>query len=230
MFPRAQWLHLCLPWPRPRRTQLRRLLLFVRCRTRRAAAPPSSVFDVLAFPARSERGGEHARFCQQRFEQRGRILQHDAFIRQNFGHRAQQRVGVSRARESSSFASRQSGLMAEKICLCLTCPAITARVTPSALKVSMSLESSPRESQCTEAAPLDSISGEVSSESQPRQLIPLSSRGVQHEKRERAVAGDKTKPSQKRATSVPLFNDSALRFFDEADQHLDIFAVIRFRL
>src|ERR1019366_7773254 len=49
--------------------------------------------------------------------------------------------------ESSSFASRQSGLMAEKICLCLTCPAMTARVTPSALKVSMSLDSSPSESQ-----------------------------------------------------------------------------------
>jgi len=49
--------------------------------------------------------------------------------------------------ESSSFASRQSGLIAEKICLCLTCPAMTARVTPAALKVSMSFDSSPRESQ-----------------------------------------------------------------------------------
>ena len=51
------------------------------------------------------------------------------------------------ASESSSFASRQSGLMEEKICLCLTCPAITARVTPAALKVSMSFDNSPRESQ-----------------------------------------------------------------------------------
>ena len=49
--------------------------------------------------------------------------------------------------ESSSFASRQSGLMLEKICLCLTWPAMTARVTPSALKVSMSFDNSPRESQ-----------------------------------------------------------------------------------
>ena len=65
--------------------------------------------------------------------------------------------------ELTAFASRQSGLMLEKICLCLTCPAMMARVTPSALNVSMSLESSPRESQYTAAAPLDSISGKVSS-------------------------------------------------------------------
>src|SRR5436190_11301370 len=64
--------------------------------------------------------------------------------------------------ESSSVASFQSGRMLEKICLCFTCPAMTARVTPSRRKVSMSLESSPSESQCT-VAPRDSISGEVSS-------------------------------------------------------------------
>ena len=34
-------------------------------------------------------------------------------------------------RFSSSLASRQSGRMLEKICLCFTCPAITAWVTPS---------------------------------------------------------------------------------------------------
>ena len=55
--------------------------------------------------------------------------------------------------ERRSLASFQSGRMLEKICLCLTCPAITARVTPSRWKVSMSFESSPRESQCTEFAP-----------------------------------------------------------------------------
>src|SRR6185437_3676470 len=66
-------------------------------------------------------------------------------------------------RESSNFASRQSGRMLEKICLCLTCPAITARVTPSFLKVSIRRESSPSDSQCTAAAPRDSISGKVSS-------------------------------------------------------------------
>jgi hypothetical protein len=41
-------------------------------------------------------------------------------------------MSVLRVRRfSSSLASRQSGRMAEKICLCFTCPAITARVTPS---------------------------------------------------------------------------------------------------
>src|SRR5581483_3877723 len=65
--------------------------------------------------------------------------------------------------ESSSLASRQSGRMLEKICLCLTCPAMTARLTPSRLKVSISRDNSPNESQCTDAAPRDSISGKVSS-------------------------------------------------------------------
>src|SRR5579883_91097 len=70
-------------------------------------------------------------------------------------------------RESSSFASRQSGRMLEKICLCFTCPAMTARVTPSFWKVSMSFDNSPRESQYTRtlesAAARSFISGSVSS-------------------------------------------------------------------
>src|SRR5579885_357282 len=48
--------------------------------------------------------------------------------------------------ESSSLARRQSGLMLEKICLCLTCPAMTARSTPSRWQVSMRRERSPCES------------------------------------------------------------------------------------
>ncbi len=64
------------------------------------------------------------------------------------------------SRESRSFARRQSRML-EKICLCFTFPAITARGTPSRRKVSMSLESSASESQCM-VAPWDSVSGEVS--------------------------------------------------------------------
>src|SRR5262249_25336604 len=65
--------------------------------------------------------------------------------------------------ESNTLASFQSGLMLEKICLCLTWPAITARLTPSRLNVSISLESSPSDIQCTAAAPRCWISGDVSS-------------------------------------------------------------------
>src|SRR5580698_118762 len=70
-------------------------------------------------------------------------------------------------RESSSFANRQSGRILEKICLCFTCPAITARATSSAWNVSISLDSSPSESQYTRtpgsAAARVFISGSVSS-------------------------------------------------------------------
>ena len=77
-------------------------------------------------------------------------------------------MSVERVRRlSRSLASRQSGRMLEKICVCLTWPAMTARVTPSARKVSMRRESSPSESQWTRmagsAAARASISGSVSS-------------------------------------------------------------------
>jgi len=49
--------------------------------------------------------------------------------------------------ESNNLASRQSGRMLEKICLCFTCPAITARVMPSWWNVCISFDSSPSESQ-----------------------------------------------------------------------------------
>src|SRR6266581_3740701 len=49
-----------------------------------------------------------------------------------------------------------------KICLCFTCPAMTARSTPSDLNVLISLPSWPRDIQCTVLA-CCSISGNVSS-------------------------------------------------------------------
>src|SRR6202167_2290503 len=68
---------------------------------------------------------------------------------------------------NSSLASRQSGRMLEKICLCLTWPAITAWLMPSWRKVSINRDSSPRESKYTRmpgsAAARASISGSVSS-------------------------------------------------------------------
>src|ERR1700691_1030895 len=77
-------------------------------------------------------------------------------------------MSVFRVRKfNSSLASRQSGRMLEKICLCLTWPAITAWLIPSLRKVSVNRDSSPRESQYTRipgsAAARASISGSVSS-------------------------------------------------------------------
>src|SRR5208283_1679185 len=81
---------------------------------------------------------------------------------------APRRLSVLRVRRlRSSLARRQSGRMLEKIWVCLTWPAMTARVTPAARKVSMRRESSPSESQWTRmagsAAARASISGSVSS-------------------------------------------------------------------
>ena len=77
---------------------------------------------------------------------------------------APSKASVLRVRSAnSSLASRQSGRMLENICLCFTCPAMTARSTPSFLKVSISFDNSPNDIQCTDVAPCDSISGNVSS-------------------------------------------------------------------
>jgi hypothetical protein len=64
--------------------------------------------------------------------------------------------------ESRSFASFQSGRMELKILLCFTCPAITARVTPSWCSNSSVRDSSPRLTQCKREATFSS-SGEASS-------------------------------------------------------------------
>src|SRR5215472_13402181 len=67
-----------------------------------------------------------------------------------------------RGREKSSFASLQSGRMELKILLCCTCPAITARFTPSCCIRLMALLSSPRLTQCRRLAAF-SRSGDASS-------------------------------------------------------------------
>src|SRR5580704_9859297 len=67
-----------------------------------------------------------------------------------------------RGREKSSLASFQSGRIELKILLCFTCPAITARFTPSLCINSIALLSSPRLTQCSRFA-IFSSSGEASS-------------------------------------------------------------------
>src|SRR6202140_3964547 len=67
-----------------------------------------------------------------------------------------------RGKEKSNLASFQSGRMELKIFFCCTCPAITARFTPSLCISSIALLSSPRLTQCSRFA-IFSSSGEASS-------------------------------------------------------------------
>src|SRR5258708_5510823 len=67
-----------------------------------------------------------------------------------------------RGSENSSFASFQSGRIELKILLCFTCPAITARLTPSSCSNSNVRDNSPRLTQCNRDA-IFSSSGEASS-------------------------------------------------------------------
>src|SRR5215471_15886484 len=85
------------------------------------------------------------------------------------------------ARLASSWIILRSGTIPLKICLCLTWPAITAWLTPSALNVLINFPSWPSEIQCTVFA-CCSISGKVSSliaattMSMPRLLAASSTR------------------------------------------------------
>ena len=93
--------------------------------------------------------------------------------------------------ESSSLASRQSGLDAGKNLLVLDLSGHHGAVTPSRLKVSISLESSPSESQCTAAAPLvlDFRRG-FFLDGRDDDVESLGARGVKNQKGKLAVAGD----------------------------------------
>ena len=69
---------------------------------------------------------------QQRAEKFGRIDELDAFVFQDARDRANQRVGVLRRAAKKAISQAASpGRMELKILLCFTCPAITARFTPS---------------------------------------------------------------------------------------------------
>ena len=70
-----------------------------------------------------------------------------------------------------------------------------ARCTPSRWKVSMSLDNSPSESQCTAAAPCFSISGEgFFLDGRDNHVKALGAGGVQHQQGEGPVARDKANP------------------------------------
>ena len=95
------------------------------------------------------------------------------------------------------MARRQSGRMEEKICLCLTWPAMTARVTPSRWKVSMRLR------ELAEGEPVDvdvGVGGGAGVDLGVGLFFDggddygetVSAGGVEEEEREAAVAGDES--------------------------------------
>ena len=78
------------------------------------------------------RCGQHAFGGQQRLQKSRGADQLDALVAQHLGHRAQQHVGIARAQvQAAAWPAASRGGCCEKICLCLTWPAITALVTPS---------------------------------------------------------------------------------------------------
>src|SRR5215467_9797310 len=98
-----------------------------------------------------------------------------------------------------------------KICLCFTCPAIIASLTPSDLNVLMSFPSCPSDIQCTVLA-CCSISGNVSS------LIAATTMSIP---RLRAASRTRNGNFPFPAIKPYLLDDSTIRRFDEIDNDLN---------
>jgi len=115
---------------------------------------------------------------------------------EDFGDGAEQQLSVDGCgRLRSNFARRQSGRMAEKICVWRTWPAMTERVTPSARKVSIS--SRARRARASARGWRDrrrrapSISGFVSSLMAATTTVrPCARAASEQQEREAAVAGN----------------------------------------
>ena len=91
-------------------------------RTRGPPAPRRSARARVSTPARASSG----------VEERGRVEQLDAVVAQHVGDRGDERVGVPRlAAASARRAASGRARCPAKSLVCLTCPAITACVTPA---------------------------------------------------------------------------------------------------
>src|SRR5215813_4881598 len=99
-----------------------------------------------------------------------------------------------------------------KICLCFTCPAMIASLTPSALNVLMSFPSCPSDIQCTVLACF-SISGNVSS------LIAATTISIPWL---RAASSTRNGNFPFPAIKPYLLDDSTIRRFDEIENDLNL--------
>ena len=114
--------------------------------------------------------------------------------------------------ESSNFASRQSGLIAEKICLCLTCPAMTARVHAFGLESVDEFGQFPqREPVNRSRAPGFDLGESLFLDCGDYNFEPLSPCGIQNKEGKLSVAGDESELLAQR----PLLDHPALRGLDE---------------
>src|SRR5215471_18199310 len=115
------------------------------------------------------------------------------------------------ARLASSWIILRSGTIPLKICLCLTWPAITAWLTPSALNVLINFPSWPSDIQCTVFA-CCSISGKVSS------LIAATTMSIP---RLRAASSTRNGNFPLPAIRPYLLDDSTIRRLDEIQNDFD---------
>src|SRR4051812_28202392 len=129
---------------------------------RNVAGDVTSVGNVFLFFLGRSALRQNAGFCEQRLEELGRAHEVDALVFKDLGDRADQRIGIAGPEREQQLSEAPVGADAAEYLLVLYLPRMRARVMPSALKVSINFESSPRESQCT-LVPLLSMAGSVSS-------------------------------------------------------------------
>ena len=151
--PRGAASRRCLPSLPPLRTPAPRWPRFARCPVppeRAAIRRPYSMSRISSGVGlrrvRTPSGASRS------LKQQRRIHQFDSFICQHLRHSADQAFGVLRLHRRSSFTSRQSGTMEEKILACFTWPHIMNWVIFSSWQISISLLSWPERDPVQRAA------------------------------------------------------------------------------
>ena len=136
--------------------------------------------------------GEHAAPRQQRLQEFRGLHQRNAFIRQSLGHRPDKRIGIARAQRQQQLGQPPIRLDAAENLLVLHLPGHDGAGDAGALK------SFDQPRQLAQRHPVNGGSAMALDLRRgfflyggDDDLVSLSARGIEHQQREAAVAGDK---------------------------------------
>src|SRR5208282_4043272 len=151
----------------------------------------TSVFNISVFLRTRSPLREHARFRQQRFQQRGRILKHDALTRQNLRDRAQQRVRIACPEREQQLRQPPVRLDGGKNLLVLYLPRHDgASDTLGFKRIDKLRQFAQRKPMHGGSAVRFNLGSSLFANRRHDHLKPLRPRRVQHQKRKLPIASD----------------------------------------
>ena len=150
-----------------------------------------SIVDVFLFLFVGRALRQHARLRQQWFQQPRGFFQRNAFVPENFGDRAQQRIRISCGKREQQFGQLPVGADAGKNLLMFYLPGHDCAMNPGALKSFDQLRQfSKREPMNGGSAVRFDFRRRFFLDRRDDNFISLRARGLEHEKGKCSVAGD----------------------------------------